>query len=155
MLAFLPLILQSVNAFKTQTKSDDEIKEEKLAEQKRQDKGAIDNSIDFLFGEGTSEDIDEALNRDILTGKTQNELRIERLEDSASEKLGRDVTFAEDTIIDKEGRISGSPPTFKLNEQDLLDIQRARDQNKTSEAEIILVEAETNLFVGKRTRFGV
>lgn len=167
MLAILPQLLQTLRLFKSDTKSDDQIKEDKLDEEARQEKGATCNSIDFLFGEGTCAELDKQANTGVLTGKTEEQLRIEILEENlqGEEFFGEGFMLGENTTLDSGTGIieSDTSPTFKLSAQDIADINESRIAQGLEPlgvqsdiiSEVIETDATKQSFTGKRTRFGV
>lgn len=134
LLAFLPQIISAFATLKGQDKSQADIVEEKKEEALRQDKGALNNTIDTIFGEGTAESLGTFV-------KTDEEDTIEKLNISASEALGRKVTFAKDTVINPDGTISGTS-FFELSEKDIEDIRKARNQTFSTEEEISVLNKQ-------------
>ena len=137
MLIFLPKILQIIKSASADTPEQSE--EDKLKEEQDQDlrdeKGAVGNTVDFLLGEGAVENLKTELLRDAITGKTQDELRIDNLNKLASDKLGSQVTFPEDTIIKKDGTITSSTsPTFVLSPEDIIAIRNAQMKEKEKDS---------------------
>ena len=123
LLAFLPRIAEAFG--KSADKTQEEIVEEKEAEQKREEKGAACNTIDFIFGEGTCKDLGN------FEKETEQEKIITNLNQSASDALDREVTFDPSTTVTKEGIIEAdSPPTFELTDEDILAIQNKQQKQK-------------------------
>ena len=128
LLAFLPRIIEALGALQSEDKTQEQITEEKETEIKRQEKGALANTVDFIFGEGIAEDLK-------LTNPPKEDDIIENLNKSATEALGRKVTFDPSTTITKEGIIEADrPPTFEATAEDLIALQNKRQkQNRKSE----------------------
>ena len=115
-LVFLPRIVSVLGELtdKSADKTQEEILAEKEAEQERQDKGALANTVDFVFGEGSAENLN-------LLNKSKEEVTIESLNQSASEALGRKVSFDPSTVVFESGIITADkPPTFELTQEDII-----------------------------------
>lgn len=130
LLAFLPRIIDALGALqdKSADETQEETQEEKEEEQERQQKGALGNTLDFVFGEGSAENLG-------LLNKTKQEVQLENLNQSATEALGTKVTFDPSTTITKEGIIEAeSPPhgdiASLLTTQELLAFQNKLQQRK-------------------------
>lgn len=107
LLAFLPRIIEALGALQNQDTS----QEEKEKELERQQKGALVNTVDFVFGEETTEKLADAINP-----KPKFETDLEKLEDAATETFGTKVTFDPSTTVTKEGIIEAtSPPTADIS----------------------------------------
>ena len=112
LLAFLPQIIERFSALAT--KDADQEQADKEEELKRQDKGAVENTVDFIFGEGTAEDLQESSSK-IFSPKDPREQTIEDLEKSASETFDTQVKFDPSTKVSSRGIITADrPPTANL-----------------------------------------
>ena len=134
LLAFLPQIISAFSSLKAADKSQADIAEEKKEESLRQDKGALNNTLDTIFGEGTAESLGTFV-------KSDEEDTLEKLNKSASEALGRKVTFADDTVINADGTISGQS-FFELSEKDIEDIRKFRNETFSTEGQIALLNKQ-------------
>lgn len=114
LLAFLPRIAETFG--KSADKTQEEILIEKEEEQKRQEKGAGCNTIDFIFGEGSCKNI-------FGGGETQEDKDIDIIDDSATKEGERKTTFrGEDTpkkTIDTSQVNTQTEIKIKNNEQQL------------------------------------
>ncbi len=99
-LLFLPQIIKAFGELKGADKTQEQIATELEEETIRGDKGAVCNSIDFLFGEGTCKDSGQ---RPDLEDKNQ-----EMVEESADEAEERDTTKTSDDTIKEVIKISSN-----------------------------------------------
>ena len=115
LLILLPKLLEILD-FRTASEKRLDAQEEK----KRQEKGAIGNTVDFLFGEGTVASLG-------TRASTPEELSAK-----FSKTFGSKVTFDKSTRVDpKTGIITADkPPTFNLSEQEKLIIRNSRQKLK-------------------------
>ena len=127
LLAFLPRIIEALGFLQnTADKTQEQIQEEKEQEIKREEKGALANTVDFIFGEGTAADLafDKPPDEDQI---------IKNLNQSATEIFETKVTFDPSTKVTSEGIITaGSPPQFELTTQDILTIKNRQEQLQKS-----------------------
>ena len=149
-LIFLPQILKGVQGV-IDTRTDEEKKEDKLREDeqqtRREDEGAVKTGARIIFGDEVIEDLDLFL----TGGKTREDKIIEKLNESATEALGRQVTFSEETIINHDGTISGQS-TFELNETDIQDIIHFKNQAQKDKEKPIQFEQPTKIIDTSRRR---
>lgn len=130
LLFFLPRLSEGFGLLfpKSADKTQEQIQEEKEAALIRDEKGALGNTLDFVFGEGTVEEI-------FGSKQTKQDEIIQNLNQSATEALGTKVTFDPSTNVSKEGIITAeSPPSGDiaslLTTQELLAFQNKLQQRK-------------------------
>lgn len=106
---FLPRILESLQDVldeRSDTEKKQDREEEKLKQETREDEGAILTGARVIFGDDV---IDAQLEAsDEIFGKSQEE-KIKQVEKNATEIFGKNVQFAGDVEISKDGVISGAP----------------------------------------------
>ena len=91
---------------------------EKSDQMRREDEGFFTTTGRIIFG---NKFIEEAF------GDTDS--TIPELEEAASNTLGREVKFSENTTISKNGKIeSDKSPTFTLSENDIIAIKNAQQK---------------------------
>jgi len=91
---FLPRLIESVSGATEDNRSPEQIKEDKIASDQLDDKGALGNTFDFFFGEGTFE---ERFRND-----TPDEAEIKVTEINATDKVQVTETLpVTDTQVEK------------------------------------------------------